>query len=504
MLAGLSRRRQATARGPEPRPGRRVAPANPARPRWGSPPGRGAIPLRGMSEHPSEHRVIDHLADAVLTVDAEGRVTLFNRAAEALVGIPASLALGARVGAVLASDGHALERILLEATRRDRPILNQGVYLDLADGRRLPVSVTASALTDEQGVVRGAVGTVRDLTGVFQGYLSGVAGDPRGDLRKALLQLSSFAGIISRNHAMRDLFAVLPEIASTSSTVLIMGPSGSGKELFARAVHDLSPRRDGPLVVVNCGALPDTLLESELFGYKAGAFTDARRDKPGLLAQADGGTLFLDEIGDISPAMQVRLLRVLQEGEFSPLGSTGTRRVDLRVVAATHRDLDALVQQGRFRQDLFFRLDIVRLRIPPLRARREDIPLLAVHFLERLSRRRERTLVSLGEPALDLLMRHDFPGNVRELENVLEHASVLCGEGPIEPAHLPERLRRSVPRPGAVDEAATLEDLEARFLTQALARNDHRVGRTAAQLGVHRTTLWRRLRRLGIRPGPQD
>jgi len=451
---------------------------------------------------PSDDQVLDHLADAVVTVDPEGRITRFNRAAEALVGIPATLALGARCRAVLVTDDHGLEALLLEAACQGQPVLNRGVYLTLPDGRRVPASVTASALLDSEGRVVGAVGTVRDLTSVFQGYLSGAAGDPRGDLRKALLRLSSFAGIISRNHEMRDLFAALPELASASATVLVMGPSGSGKELFARALHDLSPRKAGPMVVVNCGALPDTLLESELFGYKAGAFTDARRDKPGLLTQAHGGTLFLDEIGDISPAMQVRLLRVLQEGEFTPLGSTRTVKVDLRVVAATHRDMDALVAAGSFRHDLFYRLDIVRLRIPPLRRRREDIPLLADHFLDGLARRHGKPTVSLAEPSLELLMGHDFPGNVRELENVLEHAFVLCGGKTIQPEHLPERLRQAGGPLTALDEASTLEELEARFLRQVLARNRGEIGVTATQLGIHRTTLWRRMKRLGVEPEP--
>ncbi len=451
---------------------------------------------------PTDDQVLDHLADAVLTVDLEGRITRFNRAAEALIGVPATLAVGAPCRAVLAAEDHALEALLLEAAAHDQPVLNRGVYLELPGARRLPVSVTASALRDGEGAVVGAVGTVRDLTSVFEGYLSGVAGDPRGDLRKALLRLDSFAGIISRNHAMRDLFAALPELASASSTVLIMGPSGSGKELFARALHELSPRKDGPLVVVNCGALPDTLLESELFGYKAGAFTDARRDKPGLLAQAHGGTLFLDEIGDISPAMQVRLLRVLQEREFTPLGSTRTVRVDLRVVAATHRDMDALVTSGQFRQDLFYRLDIVRLHIPPLRRRREDIPLLADHFLARLAKRHGRPPVSLSDACLECLLDYDFPGNVRELENALEHGFVLCGGETLQPEHLPARLRDASRVEPALDGATTLAELEARFLRQALARNDYEVGRTAAQLGIHRTTLWRRLRRLGVSSEP--
>ncbi len=456
-----------------------------------------------VMEHPtSDDRVLDCLADAVFTVDLDARITRFNRAAEAMLGISAAQALGAPCRTVLVADDHALEALLLESAQQGVPVLNRGIYLTLPDGRRLPASVTASALLGEHGAAVGAVGTVRDLTSVFQGYLSGAAGDPRGDLRKALLRLSSFAGIISRNHEMRDLFAALPEIASASSTVLVMGPSGSGKELFAQALHDLSPRKNAPLVVVNCGALPDTLLESELFGYKAGAFTDARQDKPGLLSRAHGGTLFLDEIGDISPAMQVRLLRVLQEGEFTPLGSTRTVKVDLRVVAATHRDMDALVAAGIFRQDLFFRLDIVRLRIPPLRRRREDIPLLADHFLERLARRHDRPVVSLAPSSLDLLMGHDYPGNVRELENVLEHAFVLCGGQTIQPEHLPDRIERAGTPPTALDEATTLDELEARFLRQALARNDHEIGRTASQLGIHRTTLWRRMRKLGIQAEP--
>ncbi len=453
-----------------------------------------------MAPTPTDDRVLDCLADAVLTVDLDGRITRFNRAAVALTGVPAERVVGAPCREVLRAENDAVEVLLHDAARSEQPVLNRGVYLDLVDGRRLPASITASTLEDGEGRIVGAVGIVRDLTGVFRGYLAGTAGDPRADLRKELLRLSSFAGIISRNHEMRDLFAILPEIAASSTTVLVQGPSGSGKELFARALHDLSPRRDAPLVAVNCGALPDTLLESELFGYKAGAFTDARRDKSGLLQRAHGGTLFLDEIGDISPAMQVRLLRVLQEREFRPLGATRSVHVDIRVVAATHRDMDTLVAAGGFRQDLFFRLDIVRLRVPPLRARKEDIPLLADHFVERLRGRHGKTISGLARETLELLMRHDFPGNVRELENTLEHAFVLCPGGPLLPEHLPARFRQL--DPSGLDGAVSLADLEARFLRRALARNGFSATATARELGIHRSTLWRRLKRLGLERFP--
>ncbi len=471
-----------------------------------------------MPSTPSDLQVLDHLADAVLTVDREGRITRFNRAAEALVGVSATQALGARCRRVLASDDHALETLLTQAALQDQPLLNRGVYLTLGDGRRIPVSVTASALTDEAGAVVGAVGTVRDLTGVFEGYLSGAAGDPRGDLRKSLLRLSSFAGIISRNHAMRDLFAILPEIAGSTATVLIMGPSGSGKELFARAVHELSPRKGGPLVVVNCGALPDTLLESELFGYVRGAFTDARRDKPGRFQQADGGTLFLDEVGDLSPAFQVKLLRALQEGEVQRLGALEPEQVDVRVLSATHPDLAELVRQGRFREDLYYRLRVLPLVLPPLRERPEDIQPLVDHHVARLVARTGRPIRGLSPDALALLVGHRFPGNVRELINLLERAFVLCRGGLIEPEHLPAELGVARPpqrAPGRLkpsEHRVLLADVQptgrawfsrdlagpARRLTEALEAHGWNRTATAQALGISRTTLWRRMKEYGL------
>jgi transcriptional regulator with PAS, ATPase and Fis domain len=279
--------------------------------------------------------------------------------------------------------------------------------------------------------------------------------------------------------------------------VLIEGESGTGKELFARAIHDLSHRREGPLVTVNCAALPDTLLESELFGHKAGAFTGADADRPGRFSRADTGTIFLDEIGDVSPALQVRLLRVLQEKTFEPLGSTETEKVDVRVIAATNQNLKKLVSEGTFREDLFYRVNVVSLSIPPLRKRREDIPLLVEHFIAHFNRLQGKEVANAAPETLNILMNHKFPGNVRELMNVIEHAFVLCPGGVLLPEHLPDPLRPKGPRKSKAS-PLSLADLEAEMIREALLQNNHNRAATARQLGIHKTTLWRKMRKLGI------
>jgi len=252
-------------------------------------------------------------------------------------------------------------------------------------------------------------------------------------------------------------------------------------------------------VTVNCGALPDTLLESELFGHKAGAFTDAKRDRKGRFALADGGTIFLDEIGDVSPALQVRLLRVLQEKTYEPLGGTETLMTDVRVIAATNRNLDELVARGTFRQDLYYRINVVRLELPPLRERKEDVPLLVEHFISHFNRLRGKDVSGLSPEVLAILMEHDYPGNVRELENILEHAFVICPGGMIEPRHLPERIRPAQALEPGFTGARTLKEIEARFIRDALARNDWNRLAAAKELGVHKSTLFRKIRSLGIR-----
>jgi transcriptional regulator with PAS, ATPase and Fis domain len=260
-------------------------------------------------------------------------------------------------------------------------------------------------------------------------------------------------------------------------------------------------RSKGPFVAVNCGALPETLLESEIFGYRKGAFTDAKRDKPGRFALAEGGTLFLDEIGDLSKGTQVKLLRVLEQKQYEPLGSTRTEKADVRIVAATHSDLATLVAKGEFREDLFYRLNVMKLEISPLRQRREDIPLLLEHFIRKLSEKTGKPIRAVSNRAMKILLEHDYPGNVRELENILEHAFILCKGTEIRVCHLPEGLfppedkgtpKSNPPRP------ARLSELEKEILVDALEGNSWDREQTARYLGMHRATLWRKMRRHGI------
>ena len=288
-------------------------------------------------------------------------------------------------------------------------------------------------------------------------------------------------------------------------SVLIQGESGTGKEVIAHAIHAHSEGREAPFLAVNSGALPDTLLESELFGYRAGAFTGADRDKPGRFARAEGGTLLLDEIGEVSPALQIRLLHILQERTYEPLGRNRSIQANVRVVAATNRNLDILVRKGSFRRDLFYRVNVLPVELPPLRRRREDIPLLVDHFVARFNRLQGKSITGVSAEVLQLLMAHDWPGNVRELENVIEHAVVLCPEGLAEPGHLPESLAPLAPRSRAESAVvSTVRAVEAHAIRDALRRHHNSRLAAARDLGIHRATLYRKMRELGITPPATD
>lgn len=429
--------------------------------------------------------ILDSIADGVFTVDADWKITSFNRAAEDITGVRRAEAIGKRCcdvfRASICENDCALKRTLETGT----PTINRAVYIINAQGLRVPISISTAILKRPDGQIIGGVETFRDLSQVEE-------------LRKQLHSHYTFADIVGRSSAMRNLFEVLPTIADSGSTVLIEGPSGTGKELFARAIHDLSPRRRKRFVAVNCGALPDTLLESELFGYKAGAFTDARRDKPGRFALAEGGTLFLDEIGDISPAMQTRLLRVLQERSYEPLGAVDSLKADVRIVAATNRDLDELVASQRFREDLFYRINVVRLRVPELRQRREDIPLLIEHFISKYNRLKQKDIAGISERSMAVLLRHEYPGNVRELENIIEHAFVLCPGGMIEPQHLPSHLFGEAAALPAARVPSTLKSLEAGYIADLLRRHGGNRSAAAREMGIHPSTLFRKMRSLGL------
>ncbi|MFH1487718.1 MAG: sigma 54-interacting transcriptional regulator, partial [Pseudomonadota bacterium] len=329
-------------------------------------------------------------------------------------------------------------------------------------------------------------------------------------LRKELATRHSFHDIISKNKEMQRLFGLLEEISESDITILLEGESGTGKELFAKAIHSISHRKHDPMITLNCGSLPDTLLESELFGYKAGAFTDAKKDKPGRLALAEGGTVFLDEIGDISPALQVRLLRVLQEKVYEPLGSTRSEKADVRIVAATNKNIEALVKKGTFREDLYYRVNVVKLVLPPLRERKEDTPLLVEHFIRKFNLLNSKEIQGLMPEVLPILMSHDFPGNIRELENVIEYATVVCKNSMIGMEHLPDYLRldsqaaKGISTGETQKDGASWESIERNFILDILMKNNWNRKAAAEQLCVHPTTLWRKIKHLGIKIPKQN
>jgi len=431
--------------------------------------------------------VLDSVADGVFTVDDGWRITSFNRAAERITGVPRQEALGRHCYEVLQANICQSACALKRTLESGRQIIDQPIDIIDSSGRRIPISISTAVLRDRKGRVVGGAETFRDLSAIEE-------------LKKEITRRYTFMDIISKNHHIQEIFTILPDVAESDSTVLIQGPSGSGKELFARAIHDLSGRREKPYVVVGCGALPDTLLESELFGYVRGAFTDAKGDKPGRFALAQGGSIFLDEIGDISPAMQVKLLRVLQEREYEPLGATRSVTADVRVITATNRDLEKMVEEGSFRQDLYYRLNVVRIQLPSLSRRREDIPLLVEHFIRSFNLKKGKHITGVTGEVMDLLMGYPFPGNVRELENIVEHAFVLCHSTQIGLEHLPRELTGGIRGRGKDDDSAAdpLGRAEARAIREMLRRMDGHRRRTAQALGIHPTTLWRKMKRLGI------
>jgi DNA-binding NtrC family response regulator len=325
------------------------------------------------------------------------------------------------------------------------------------------------------------------------------------ELKRALSDRYSFSNIIGADFRMAKVFDLVDAVADSRTTALITGESGTGKSLVARAIHSRSPRRDGPFVEVACGALPETLLESELFGHVRGAFTDAVSDKPGKFAAADSGTIFLDEISTASPQLQVKLLRVLQERRFEPVGSNATREVDVRVILATNHDLAAEVKAGRFREDLYYRINVVNIPLPPLRERIGDIPMLAEHFLNVYLDGSPKRIEGFTPEAVELMQRYDWPGNVRELENCVERAVVLCREAFVGPDDLPPAVLHGaahaeefLPADAAMTLGEALARPEKQIIINALNRNDGNRQATAAELGINRTTLYKKMKKHGL------
>jgi len=430
--------------------------------------------------------ILESISDGVFTVDSDWRITSFNRAAEVITGVARREALGRRCAEVFRSSMCEATCALRKTLKSGKPVIGKSGYIVNAGGNRIPISVSTAVLRDASGEVIGGAETFRDLSEVDA-------------LRRELEGKFRVGDLASRSPLMQRLFEVLPAIAASPSTVLVLGETGTGKELLARTIHALSPRQQGPFVAVNCGALPDTLLESELFGYKAGAFTGANKDKPGRFALAGGGTILLDEIADISPALQVKLLRVLQDRVYEPLGATRSETADARIIVATNKDLAEQARQGEFREDLYYRVNVVRLELPPLRRRKEDIPLLVEQFVARFNRLQQKSLSGINAEALSLLMAHDWPGNIRELENVIERAFILCGEGDIGIGHLPMELTASGLAAGRDADIKTAHDiLDAQAIRSALERHHGNRSAAARELGIHKTTLFRRIKKLGL------
>jgi PAS domain S-box-containing protein len=428
--------------------------------------------------------ILDNLDIGVFTVNRGGYITFFNREAEKISGFDRRQVLGKHCSAIFeGADAHDL-CLLKESIANGVSRTSRRGKMPTKNGEVIPIRASYMALRNEKGSIVGGLATFHDLTLVQQ-------------LHQAISDRYTFHDMIGKDPSMQQVFETVSVVAGTDATVLIEGATGTGKDLLAKVVHSASRRAGQPLVKVNCAAIPDNLLESEMFGYIKGAFTGADRDKPGRFNEAHGGTIFLDEIGDLPLSLQAKLLRVLEDREFYPLGSRHTQKVDVRILSATNRPLENLVAKRQFREDLYYRLNVFRIQLPDLKHRRVDIPLLIHHILRRLSAARDNRRVRISEASMEVLLNYDYPGNVRELENILEHALIICRSDTIEPRHLPEYLHRPRSTGTAADISGRInaEQREREQLLRVLEKHNWHRQRAARELGIDRTTLWRRMKK---------
>ena len=426
--------------------------------------------------------IFNSISDGIFTTDKNCKITSFNKAAEKITGFSATEAINKHCFDIFRTDICNKRCALKDTLKTEEPIENIRVTIISRNGIEIPISVTTTLLRDKNNAVIGAVELFRDISELEH-------------LRERINKKRTLDEIISMNQNMQQIISLLPNIAESDCNVLIQGPSGSGKELFAQVLHNLSSRKYGPYIKINCAALPAPLLESELFGYEKGAFTDAKRDKPGQFCLANGGTLLLDEISEMDISLQVKLLRVLNNGEYRPLGSSKILYSDARIIAATNADLKLEIERNRFREDLYYRINVMNIKIPPLKDRPEDIPLLVNHFLRFFKKKNKNTVEKISPEALGILMKYSFPGNVRELENAIQHTFVMCKNGIILPEHLPETILEENVISKVIPNHLTNEK---ELIIETLRRNNGRKSKAAFELGMHRSTLWRKIKELHV------
>ena len=435
--------------------------------------------------------ILDNLDLGVLTVDRGGHITFFNNRAETITGFNRGDVLGKSCNMIF---GNAASHDLLlfkETVADGRARSSTEGEIKTREGQAIPMRANYMVLKNEDGRIVGGLATISDLSLKYQ-FNSEIKGR------------YTFYDMVGKDPALQKIFEIVPVVALSDATILIEGPTGAGKDVLAKVIHSAGMRSKKPLVKVNCAALPDNLLESEMFGYVKGAFTGAEKDKPGRFQEADGGTIFLDEIGDLPLSLQAKLLRVLEDREFYPLGSRKTTKVDVRIISATNQNLEQLVREKRFREDLYYRLNVMRLELPPLKERKGDVPLLISHILKRLCATRNSRVEKFSNDAMEVLLNYDYPGNVRELENIIEHALIVCQDKIIERKHLPLALQGGVarPLPAAQDEKVPIEkeieSTEKTVILDMLRKYHWNKGQTASVLGINRTTLWRKMKKYNI------
>lgn len=441
--------------------------------------------------------ILDNLDIGIFTVNRGRYTTFFNTAAEVITGYNRRQVLGRPCSIIFGKTGNKEEQLLNESMTLGESRSGNECEIISRQGEVIPIRADYIPLHSDQGKIVGCIGTIQDLTLSHQ-------------FKAVVSNRYTFHSMIGKDPVMQKIFKTVEVAAKSSATILIEGETGTGKDLLAKVIHSSSSRADMPLIKVNCAALPETLLESELFGYVKGAFTGADRDKPGRFQEADNGTIFLDEIGDLPLSLQAKFLRVIEDREFYPLGGRNTIKVDVRIISATNRGLRELVNKRQFREDLFYRLNVMQVELPALKQRKDDIPLIIRHVIRKLCSARAVSSHEISKNAMKILLNHDYPGNVRELQNILEHALIVCQGDKIEPEHLPMSLQnrfRQRSRSSLISENGQKiqfsgpDDQERRTIIEALKNNNWNKTRTASSLGIDRTTLWRKMKTMNITSG---